>query len=317
MSSGTRGSLLIAGGALTGSSHAIFRTLTELAGGGRIAVFGTASSEPARVAALAVSDIVKAGGIGVALEVTPRTSSDPTLLEELRSCAGFWFEGGDQRRITDAFTDTPALEVIRERFHAGAVIGGTSAGAAMMGGVMIADGSSLEALQRGAATLETGLGFLRGAITDQHFSQRGRFARLMLALTATDTAVGVGVDEDTALLIPPSGPWQIVGSSSVTLFEQRDGRLSLSLLKQGDTLDPLTNALQIASQSERSSPMPRDLLEPNAFKDLLEDFIHQPSSELERVIQTDNSHWKLTLQKTSPLTRSVSKIEISLERLEP
>ena len=186
----------------------------------------------------------------------------------------------------------------------------------MMGGVMIADGSSLEALQRGAATLETGLGFLRGAITDQHFSQRGRFARLMLALTATDIAVGVGVDEDTALLIPPSGPWQIVGSSSVTLLEQCDGRLSLSLLKQGDTFDPLTNTLQIASQSERSSPVPRDLLEPNAFKDLLEDFIHQPSSELERVIQTDNSHWKLTLQKTLPLTRSVSKIEISLERLE-
>jgi len=310
----TSGSLLIAGGALIGSSHAIFRTLTELAGGGRIAVFGTASSEPARVAALAVSDIVKAGGIGVALEVTPRTSSDPALLEELRSCAGLWFEGGDQRRITDAFTDTPALEVIRERFHAGAVIGGTSAGAAMMGGVMIADGSSLEALQRGAATLETGLGFLRGAITDQHFSQRGRFARLMLALLHTGADIGIGVDEDTALLIPPSGAWQIIGSSSVTLFEQRDGRLSVSQLRQGDSFDSLTNTLQISSLSERSTLNPSDLLEPNAFKNLLEDFTHQPRSRLERVIQVEKSRWKLTLQKTSPLTRSVFRIALSFEQ---
>ena len=136
--SATRGSLLIAGGALTASSHAVFRTLTELADGGRIAVFGTASSEPLRVAALAVADIDEAGGIATALEVTRQSSSDPELLEELRGCAGFWFEGGDQRRITAAFADTPALEVIRERFQAGAVIGGTSAGAAIITSPIIA-----------------------------------------------------------------------------------------------------------------------------------------------------------------------------------
>ena len=291
--------------------------LTELAGAGRIAVFGTASAEPNRVAALAVSDIVKAGGIGVALEVTTQSSSDPALLEQLRSCTGFWFEGGDQRRLTAAFTDTPALEVIRERFIAGAVIGGTSAGTAMMGGVMIADGSSFEALQRGAATLETGLGFLRGAITDQHFSQRGRFARLMLALLQTDTAIGVGVDEDTALLIPPSGSWQIIGSMTVTLLEQFDGRFCVSLLRQGDAFNLLTNTLQISSLPERFSPVPDDLLESNAFTDLLEDFAGHSSSELERVIRIGSSQWKLTLQKTSPLTRSVSRIALSLELLKP
>ena len=310
----TRGSLLIAGGALTKSSRAIFWRLTELAGGGRIAVFGTASAEPARVAALAVEDIAKAGGTGVALEVTPQTSSDPALLEELRSCAGFWFGGGDQRRITDAFTDTPALEVILERFHAGAVIGGTSAGAAIMGQTMIADGSSSEALQRGVATLAAGLGFLRGAITDQHFSQRGRFARLILALSETGAAIGIGVDEDTALLIPPSGAWQIIGSASVTLFEKRDGRLYASLLRQGDSFDPLTTTLQISSLSERSTLNPSEILEPNAFKNLLENFTYQPSLRLERVIQVEKSRWKLTLQKTPPLTRSVFRIALSFEQ---
>ena len=283
--SATRGSLLIAGGALTASSHTVFRTLTELAGGGRIAVFGTASSEPLRVAALAVGDIAKAGGIATALEVTRQSSSDPGLLRALRGCTGFWFEGGDQRRITAAFADTPALEVIFERFEGGAVIGGTSAGAAMMGQTMIADGSSKDALQSGKATLSAGLGFLRGAITDQHFSQRGRFPRLMLALLKTNAAIGVGVDEDTALLIPPSGSWQIIGSMTVTLLEQFDGRFCVSLLRQGDTLDLLSNTLRISSIPERSSPIARDLLEPNAFKDLLEDFAGHSSTELERVIQ--------------------------------
>ncbi len=311
----THGSLLIGGGALTSLSHAIFRTLTELAGGGSIAVFGTASREPARVAALAVQDIAKAGGIGIALDVTRQTSGYPALLEALRGCTGFWFEGGDQRRITAAFAGTPALEVIRERFVAGAVIGGTSAGAAMMGQTMIADGSSLEALQHRTATLEAGLGFLRGAITDQHFSQRGRFARLTLALLETNTVFGIGVDEDTALLIPLSGAWQIIGSSSVTLLEQRDKRLNVSLLRQGDSFDPLTNTLQVSSLPERLSPSPRDLLEPNAFNYLLEEFAGSSSIELECSIQAGGSQWRVSLQKTSPLTRSVSRIALSLERL--
>ncbi len=311
----THGSLLIAGGALTNSSHAVFRSLTELADGGTIAVFGTASAEPARVAALVVRDIESAGGNALALKITPQTSSDPALLRVLRGCTGFWFEGGDQRRITAAFAGTPALEVIRERFTAGAVIGGTSAGAAMMGQTMIAGGSSLEALQRNAATLSAGLGFVRGAITDQHFSQRGRFARLIFAMNETGVAMGVGVDEDTALLIPPSGAWQIIGSMTVTLLEQRDGRLCVSLLRQGDTFNPLTDTLQVSSIPERSSPAPRDLLEPNAFKDLLEDFAHQSDTELERVIQAAPSQWCVTLQKTSSLTRSVSRIGLSLERL--
>ena len=310
------GSLLIAGGALTSSSHAIFEALVTRASGGKIAVFGTASAEPLRVAALAVSDIARAGGLGVTLEVTQQSSSDPELLKELRGCTGFWFEGGDQRRITAAFAGTPALEVIVERFEAGAVIGGTSAGTAIMGQTMIADGSSLEALRSGAATLEAGLGLLRGAITDQHFSQRGRFARLMLALLETNTVFGIGVDEDTALLIPPSGAWQIIGSMTVTLLEQLDGQLRVSLLRQGDSFNPLTNTLQITSLPERSSPAPRDLLEPNAFKNLLEDFATRPEARAEVQLDTASNCWKLTLQKTSPLTRSVSRIGISLEPLD-
>ena len=314
-SHGTRGSLLIAGGALTRSSHAVFGTLVTLAGGGKIAVFGTASAEPSRVAALAVEDIARAGGVGVALEVTQQTSSDPELLEHLRGCAGFWFEGGDQRRITAAFAGMPALEVIRERFEAGAVIGGTSAGAAMMGKTMIAGGSSLEALENAAATLEAGLGFLHDAITDQHFSQRGRFARLILAMTETGAAIGVGVDEDTALLIPPAGAWQVIGSGSVTLLEQRHGRLNISLLRQGDSFAPLTAALQISSQPCSPSPAHSDLLEPNAFAHLLEDFANHSSLALERVVQAGGSRWRLTLRKTPPLTRNAQRIALTLERL--
>jgi hypothetical protein len=112
--------------------------------------------------------------------------------------------------------------------------------------------------------------FVRGAITDRYCSRRGRCARLVFALLQTGTAIGVGMDENPALLIPPLGAWQVFGSSSVTLLEQSDGRLWVSLLRQGDTFDPLDQDFATLRMLERSSPAPRNSLEPNAFRDLLE-----------------------------------------------
>jgi cyanophycinase len=220
---GPGGSLLIAGGALKDSSGAIFKRLVALANGGTICALGTANSDPARVAGLAVNDIKAAGGTGVAVDITTKnaaqSTSDPKTLETLRGCTGFWFEGGDQRRIMEAFAPqgkaSGALEVIRQRFAAGAVIGGTSAGAAMMSDPMIAEGTSLEALQAGKAKLEAGLGFVKGVVTDQHFLKRGRFARLLLAMAQSGAKLGVGVDEDTAVVIPATGAWQVRSAGRV------------------------------------------------------------------------------------------------------
>ena len=324
---GQGGSLIIAGGGLKDSSGAIFKQLVQLAGNGSICVLGTANSNPARVADLAVGDIKAAGGAGIAVDITTKnavqSTTDPKTLETLRGCTGFWFEGGDQRRIMDAFAPsgkpTPALEVIRQRFAAGATVGGTSAGAAMMSDPMISDGTSLEALKAGKASLDVGLGFVKGVITDQHFLKRGRFARLMLAMTGSGSKLAVGVDEDTALVIPARGAWQIIGSSGVTVFEAVDGsaqNLEVSLLSQGDTFDPATKTFTvssarktIASSDTYFGPGVRfdaNLIAPDAFKNLVQDLADSPETSAAGLIMTGSSGssfsddgWRVTLTKTS------------------
>jgi cyanophycinase len=328
---GQGGSLVIAGGALKDSSGAIFKRLVALANGGTICALGTANSNPARVADLAVGDIKAAGGTGMAVDITTKNAvqatADPKTLETLRGCTGFWFEGGDQRRIMDAFAPggkaTPALEAIRARFAAGATIGGTSAGAAMMSDPMISDGTSLEALKAGKASLEAGLGFVKGVITDQHFLKRGRFARLMLAMTGSGSRLGVGVDEDTALVIPASGAWQIIGSSGVTVFEAVDGstqNLEVSLLSQGDSFDPATKTFTVSSARKTIAAgdsyfgpglrFEANLTAPDAFKNLVQDLADSPETSAAGLIMTGSSGasfsddgWRVTLTKT-PRTAS-------------
>ncbi|NJK45931.1 MAG: cyanophycinase [Pleurocapsa sp. SU_196_0] len=331
---GQGGSLVIAGGALQDSSGAIFKRLVQLAGKGSICALGTANGNPARVADLAVSDIKVAGGVGVAVDITTRNAAqstiDPKTLEILRGCAGFWFEGGDQRRIMDAFAPngkaTPALEVIRQRFAAGAVIGGTSAGAAMMSDPMIAEGSSLEALRAGKATLESGLGFVQGVVTDQHFLKRGRFARLLLAMAQSNSGLAVGVDEDTALIIPASGAWQVIGSSSVTIFEAPRGLkpdkledIEVSMLSQGDTFDPATRAITVSSARKAIAVndtyfgsgvrFDANLSAPDAFKNLMQDFADSPENTASGLFMTGSSAtnfiddaWRVILEKTEHST---------------
>jgi cyanophycinase len=320
------GSLLIAGGGLKDSSGAIFKRLVGLANGGTICALGTANSNPARVADLAVGDIKAAGGTGVAVDITTKnavqSTSDGKTLETLRGCAGFWFEGGDQRRIMDAFAPggkaSPALEAIRARFAAGATVGGTSAGAATMSDPMISDGTSLEALRAGKASLESGLGFVKGVITDQHFLKRGRFARLMLAMMGSGSKLSVGVDEDTALVIPASGAWQVIGSSGVTVFETVDGsnqNLEVSLLSQGDTFDPATKTFTVSSARKTIAAgdtyfgpgvrFEANLIAPDAFKNLMQDLADSPETSATGLIMTGSSGanfsddgWRMTLTKT-------------------
>jgi cyanophycinase len=321
--------LVIAGGALQASSGAIFRALVRAAAG-PIAVFGTASAEPARVAALAVADIHNAGGRGVAVDITPenaaRTASDPATLEVLRGCGGYWFEGGDQRRIVAAFAPqgraSPVLETIRARFNAGAAVGGTSAGAAMMSDPMIADGTSLEALRAGEATLERGLGFLSGALIDQHFLKRGRFARLVLGMAQAKVKLGLGVDEDTALVMPSAGPWQVIGSSSVALFEApalfEPGRIrdvAFSLLSQGDSFDPQGRAIIVSrarpaiSADEYCTPgvqFDANLSAPDALNRLAQNLASSLEASASGLVMTGSSSasfsddaWRVVLEKTS------------------
>jgi len=180
--------------------------------------------------------------------------------ERLTRAGAIWFTGGDQSRITGLLmtedgADTAYLAALRKRHAQGAVIGGTSAGAAIMSGAMIGGGDSLGALLAGDVgeelTLVRGLNFLTGALIDQHFGERARLGRLAAALARLKmiSPLGFGIDEDTALVISPDqARASVVGSGYVTLLDARQSHthsmsplhlshLLVGLAAHGDSID--------------------------------------------------------------------------------
>lgn len=179
-------------------------------------------------------------------------ASDPQEVAKVRRAGLVWFLGGDQLRIIATLvgpdgSDTPMLAAIRERLAAGAVVGGTSAGAAVMGEHMIGCGSPEVALtapvlrdlkdcaekeeDQGAVplVLAPGLGFLPGIVFDQHFSQRARLPRLVRAVACieADAVTGIGVDEDTAFVFDlANDTGHVEGRGTVTLLDPSAGSRS-------------------------------------------------------------------------------------------
>ena len=162
------------------------------------------------------------------LSVMPiRTADDarrPEYLERLRACDAIMFSGGDQSNLTQAFNGSEFLDVMVERYYAEEhfIIAGTSAGAMAMSKVMIAGGNPFDALKKGAVKISVGLGLIDSLIIDSHFVMRGRFARLMEAVAAHPHHLGIGLGEDTGVLITGASQIETIGSNLVIIVDGRD-----------------------------------------------------------------------------------------------
>jgi cyanophycinase len=161
------------------------------------------------------------------------TANAADFVEPLRHATGVWFEGGQQSRLAEAYLGTAVEKELYAMSDRGGVIGGTSAGAAIMSRVMIAGGNP-------EPRVATGLDLLPGIIVDQHFLARGRKPRLITALSKNPGLLGLGVDEGTALVV--SGrKLEVLGKSSVTVIlaaaEHQDRPLREIVLKSGSTHD--------------------------------------------------------------------------------
>lgn len=137
-------------------------------------------------------------------------ADDPAFSEPLTQATGVWFHGGDQNRITAAYLGTRTEERLHDLLRRGGVIGGSSAGAAIMSRTMIVGGASQPRLGRG-------LGFLPGTLIDQHFLKRRRQPRLLAALSTRPGLVGIGIDEGTALVVQ-GNQLTVLGDSAVCAF---------------------------------------------------------------------------------------------------
>ncbi|HMA33116.1 MAG TPA: cyanophycinase [Chloroflexia bacterium] len=148
-------------------------------------------------------------------------AADPGVAALIAGAAGIYMTGGDQVDLVDILMGTPAGDALWAAYRAGAVIGGTSAGATAIGDPMIARGGGSGELKRGEITLHPGFALAgHDLIIDTHFGRRGRFPRLVAAIAEQPTAMGIGIDENTALLIRPDNPHaEVLGNGVVYLVE--------------------------------------------------------------------------------------------------
>lgn len=145
---------------------------------------------------------------------------NPEYIRRVSDCDGIMFSGGDQSRITRMFLNTEILNVLRNRYQQEEfVIAGTSAGAMAMSKNMIKGGSAPESLLRGAVKMGQGLDLVQGVIIDTHFVKRGRFGRLMEAVVTHPKTVGIGLGEDTGVLITEGHMIETIGSNLVVIAD--------------------------------------------------------------------------------------------------
>ncbi len=145
-------------------------------------------------------------------------SLDEGRLKALNGASGIYFTGGDQLRISSQIGDTAFETHIWEIYERGGVIAGTSAGASVMAEVMLVRGANNESYKIGDVHLAPGLGFMRDVTIDQHFAERGRIGRLMGAIALNPRILGIGIDEDTAIVVR-NKKFSVIGSGAVYIVD--------------------------------------------------------------------------------------------------
>jgi cyanophycinase len=237
-----KGSLVIIGGNLRPGNAPVWERVLQLAGGkdARIAVFASASGYPEKSGKSLVDRLnsygAKAFFVPVAVKLVGSdvraAADDPKLAELVRSAGGAFFAGGDQSRITSALrhedgSNTRVLDALWDMYRRGGVIAGTSAGAAIMSSTMFGRPRAvLATLKLGVEDgkeITDGLGFIGDDVfVDQHLLVRGRFARMLPAMLAKGYKLGLGVDEDTAMVVLPNRDVEVIGYKGALLLDLAD-----------------------------------------------------------------------------------------------
>ena len=281
-----QGTLIIVGGALESDNAAVFTALlnARAPGASSVAIIPAASGNPATSAQTFAEDLGRYGLqaddaaiVRLAIMDDPDTAgvdesrwsgnaNSASEIAKIKQAGAIWFTGGDQVRIVQTLldadgSDTPMMAAIRERLAQGAVVGGTSAGAAIMSALMILQGDSPGALLGTDAgeplAVGHGLGFLPNVLVDQHFGERARLGRLALALgmVPQPSRIGLGIDENTGLIVNlGAGRADVVGAGYVTMLDARSARyeigsrigiadMQLAIASAGDTITLAQNVI--------------------------------------------------------------------------
>jgi cyanophycinase len=254
----TRGKLFIIGGAQT---KEITQKFVELSGGkdARILIIPNASSNKVRSGENQKNEFVELGAKAEYIIFSKENADDPSNLEKLSWANAVYFTGGDQSLLTQDLLGTKLLEKIYELHNKGGLVGGSSAGAAVMSEIMITGNElknkdtvqSFISIQKGNIETSKGFGFVKNAIVDQHFIKRKRHNRLITLMCEHPNLLGIAIDEATAIILNPDDTFEVFGENQVIVFDPTESKnvrvdkndnlginnLKMHLLINGDKFD--------------------------------------------------------------------------------
>lgn len=205
----------------------ILRRVVVEAGGiaARIEVITTASMIPYEVGENYLNAFGKIGctNIGLMHIRTRQDAMNEEFIDRIRQCDAVMFTGGNQLRLSATDGGTEFLTTLKKRYkEENFLIAGTSAGAMAMSNTMIYEGNAARAHLKGEVKITTGLGFVKSIIIDSHFEKRGRFGRLVQAVAANPSCIGIGLGEDTGMLITEGNKMEAIGSGLVVIVDGHD-----------------------------------------------------------------------------------------------
>ncbi len=237
----TTPTLFIIGGAEDRVGRAsLLRQFVTLSGGrrSRLVVVPTASSMPAEMAQSYVDVFTRLGCPQVEV-IDPESreeAHDPDAVALVDDATGVFMSGGSQLRLSQVLPGTPLGDALHRAHARGCVVGGSSAGASIMSDFMISMGEEGVTPRQRASQLTAGLGLLSGVVVDQHFGQRARYGRLLSVIAPSPHLLGIGIDEDTAIVVRDGREFTVRGSGSVFVLDCRSARTDAPEAKDGAPL---------------------------------------------------------------------------------
>jgi cyanophycinase len=263
-----QGYLVIIGGG--NRPERVMRQFAELAkrhGTGRIVVIPNASADPEETGKSQAAEIAKHTERKVDwFNVTKENVNQDETRTFFEGVGGIFFSGGDQSRLTELMNGSRLLELIRDIYAAGGVIGGTSAGAAVQSQMMLTGAEKrysgdevLQHIEGDNIVTAQGFGFIKDAIIDQHFIKRSRQNRLISLVLENPDKIGIGVDEQTAVVHYPDNTYEVIGESQVIIYDAAEAvigpydpkhphllsghNLKLHILREGQVFDMKTRTV--------------------------------------------------------------------------
>lgn len=209
-----------------GGERTILKEVSRRVGraGGRLAIVTVATGRPTELGKLYTRAFKDLGVTQVeVLNVRSREEAeDESAARRVSRASAVFFTGGDQLRMTSLIGDSLLLARIRRMYEEGATVAGTSAGAAAMPETMLISGPGDQSDKLSAIGMAPGLRFVSAVVIDSHFAERGRFARLLGAVAQNPGNLGLGIDEDTAVIIEGDSSFRVIGTGAVYVVDGSD-----------------------------------------------------------------------------------------------